>query len=199
MIRPRAGGFCYTPALFRTMCADIERALAHGANGAAIGLLDVDNRLDLGRLREVRSIVGDADLVFHRAFDLVPDPFEALEQLIELGVDRILTSGRKPRAIAGAALLDQLRRQAAGRIGLVAGGGVAVGGLEELVAESGCREYHGSFRGTMDDPTMQAGSAREFRSAFGSPAGLLSGTDAAAVRAVRDWLDARNVAEGVEG
>ena len=61
MIRPRAGGFCYTPALFRSMCADIERALAHGAKGVAIGLLEIDNRVDLERLRVVRSMTGDAD------------------------------------------------------------------------------------------------------------------------------------------
>ena len=191
MIRPRAGGFCYTPSLFRTMCADVKLALRHGAKGIAIGLLDVDNRVELDQLREIRSITGDADLVFHRAFDITPDPFEALEQLIDLGVDRILTSGQKPRALDGVALLDQLRRQAAGRIGLVVGGGVVGGVLEEIVSGSGCREFHGSFRWKMEDSTMQAVSSIGFRNAFGSPDGLFSGTDSAAVRAVRTWLDAR--------
>jgi copper homeostasis protein len=199
MIRPRAGGFCYSPALFRTMRADVDRALALGAKGIAIGLLDPDGRVDVDRLREIRSQVGDADLVFHRAFDVIPDPFEAIEQLVDLGVDRILTSGQRPTALDGVALLGQLHRQAAGRIGLVVGGGVAVAVLDDLVARSGCREFHGSFRRTMPDPVMQIPSAIGFRDAFGAPAGLISGTDSAAVRAARTWLDAQNPPSDVVG
>jgi copper homeostasis protein len=199
MIRPRAGGFRYSPGEFKTMRADVDRALALGAKGIAIGLLDSDGRVDVGRMREIRSQLGDADLVFHRAFDFVPEPFAALEQLVDLGIDRILTSGQKPSALEGAALLGRLRRQAAGRIGLVAGGGVSVAVVDDLVKRSGCREYHGSFRWTKPDPTMGAGLSRELRSAFGSPAGLISGTDAAIVRAVRERLDATIVAVDGEG
>jgi copper homeostasis protein len=199
MIRPRAGGFCYTAGHFRTMRADVDRALALGAKGIAIGVLDPDARVDVGLLRGIRCQIGDAELVFHRAFDLIPDPFEALEQLIDLGVDRILTSGQKPTALEGADLLHRLRRQAAGRIGIVVGGGVSLGVLDELVNRSGCREYHGSFRWTMPDPTMQSDSSREFRRAFGDPAGLIFGTDAATVRAVRNQLDAMKVAADGEG
>jgi copper homeostasis protein len=199
MIRPRAGGFCYSPAEWGTIRADVDRAIALGAQGIAIGLLDSDGRVDVGRMREVRSQVGDAELVFHRAFDLVSEPFEALEQLIDLGIDRILTSGQKPRALEGATLLGRLRRQAAGRIGLVVGGGVSLAVVDELVKRSGCREYHGSFRWAKPDPALEAGSSTEFRSAFGSPAGLLSGTDAAIVRVVRERLEATIAAMDGEG
>lgn len=199
MIRPRAGGFCYSAALFRTMRSDVDRALALGAKGVAIGLLDPDGRVDVDRLREIRRQIGDADLVFHRAFDVIADPFEALEQLVNLGVDRILTSGQKPSALEGVALLGQLARQAAGRIGLVVGGGVAGGVLDDLVVRSGCREFHGSFRRTFADPTMQVPSAVGFRDAFGTPSGLYSGTDPAAVRAVRTWLDAQILPSDGEG
>lgn len=189
MIRPRPGGFCYSDASFRTMRADIDWVLSHGASGIAIGLLNADGRVDVSRCREIREKTAGYELVFHRAFDITPDPFEALDQLIDLGFNRILTSGHQPTSLAGATLLSHLMTRAAGRIGLIGGGGVSAHVLAEIVALSGCAEFHGSFRKSTVDPSMQVPSAQGFEEAFGSSDGHFSGTDAATVRVIRALLD----------
>src|ERR1700733_14428236 len=87
MVRPRAGGFCYTSAEMSTM----ER----GADGIVFGILTTDGKIDAPRSQRIRRLIGDKQSIFHRAFDVTPDPFEALEQLIDMGITRVLTSGQK--------------------------------------------------------------------------------------------------------
>src|SRR6266545_4567395 len=104
MIRPRAGGFCYSAREFATMRRDAELALAHGADGLVFGVLQESGEIDVPRCAELVALAhsgggeggGGRQTVFHRAFDVVPEPFAALEALIALDVTRILTSGRQP-------------------------------------------------------------------------------------------------------
>ena len=114
IIRPRGGDFLYTPLELERMEADIEVARQLGADGVVIGCLHEDGTIDMESNRRLVEKAQGMSLTFHRAFDRCRDSFEALEQLIDLGFDRILTSGQQPKAIEGAPLLQKLHQQAAG-------------------------------------------------------------------------------------
>src|SRR5262245_17457027 len=116
MARPRPGGFCYSAAEFRVLLRDIEIALSHGADGIAFGVLTDGGAIDLDRCRQAVRLIGDRAAVFHRAFDVTPDPHTALEQLIDLGVKRVMTSGQEENAYQGTSRIAKLVEQARGRI-----------------------------------------------------------------------------------
>ena len=101
MIRPRGGDFLFNEDEFATMRADIETAKAEGANGVVIGLLTAAGEVDIARTRELAALARPLSVTFHRAFDVAAEPFRALETLIELGVDRVLTSGQEPTVLEG--------------------------------------------------------------------------------------------------
>jgi copper homeostasis protein len=126
LIRPRAGGYVYSPDEIALQAADIVQARQLGAAGVVVGALRPDNTIDLAALATFRDAAGRLPITFHRAFDVIPEPAEALEQLIGLGIVRVLTSGGAPRSIDGLETLAQLNKQAAGRIQIQAGGGVRV-------------------------------------------------------------------------
>ena len=96
MIRPRAGGFCYTPMEFKTAIADAQLMIRHGTDGLVFGFLNEDGTVDKARTGELAAIAGDKTTVFHRALDVTPDWRKALETLIGLGITRVLTSGQAP-------------------------------------------------------------------------------------------------------
>jgi copper homeostasis protein len=110
MIRPRGGDFLFNDDEFAIMRADIEIAKAEGANGVVIGLLTAAGEIDAGRTRELVSLARPLSVTFHRAFDLAAEPFGALETLIGLGVDRLLTSGQDATVLEGLPLLAEPRR-----------------------------------------------------------------------------------------
>ena len=116
MIRPRAGGFCYTASDFKVMQRDVEAALAEAADGIAFGILTPNGTIDLERCRLIVKLAAGRQIVFHRAFDVVPDPLKALDQLIDLGVRRVMTSGQEASAYNGAANITHYLSHAAGRI-----------------------------------------------------------------------------------
>lgn len=101
MNRPRPAGFCYSATEFAVMERDAELLLEHGADGIVFGMLNRDGTVDSKRTRAMRERIGSRQAVFHRAFDVTPDPFRALEELIDLGLTRVLTSGQKPDAPQG--------------------------------------------------------------------------------------------------
>ena len=101
MIRPRGGDFLFNDDEFATMRADIETAKAEGANGVVIGLLTAAGEIDVARTRELVALARPLSVTFHRAFDVAAEPFGALETLIEIGVDRVLTSGQEPTVLEG--------------------------------------------------------------------------------------------------
>lgn len=151
LIRPREGDFCYSPEEFDTMEADIRAAVEAGADGVVIGCLNPDGSIAAENARLVKA-AGGASVTFHRAFDLVRNPEEALEDVIALGCDRILTSGLAPSAIEGAGMLRKLQEQAGDRLIILAGGGVSSRNAAKLVELTGCSEVHGSARHTVGSP-----------------------------------------------
>ncbi len=145
MIRPREGGFCYSDAEFRVMQRDLELALEHGADGVALGILDDDGRLDVARCRRMIRLAAGRDVVFHRAMDVTPDPRRTLEQLVDLGVTRLMTSGQKATALQGAALIAELVKQAAGRIEVLPAAGINCSTVPEVITRTGCGQVHASL------------------------------------------------------
>jgi copper homeostasis protein len=146
MIRPRAGDFVFGPGDLRAALADIQHMREAGLAGVVLGASLPDGRLDLPALAAMVAAAAGLDLTLHRAFDLTPDPFAALEDAVSLGFSRILTSGQAPTAAEGAALLARLAKAARGRIGIMAGAGVRAADAARLAA-TGVSALHGSFRG----------------------------------------------------
>ena len=142
MVRPRPGDFHYSAREHATMLDEIRRVTAAGAHGIVTGTLRSDRRVNDARTRDLVAAARPRPVTFHRAFDDCPDSARALETLIALGVTRVLTSGGAPTAQEGAAKIAQLVRLAAGRIGILAGGGVNGSNVAALVRGSGVREVH---------------------------------------------------------
>src|ERR1700677_323369 len=142
MIRPRGGDFLFNDDEFASMQADIETAKAEGANGVVIGLLTATGEIDVGRTRELIGLARPLSVTFHRAFDVAAEPFSALEALIELGVDRVLTSGQEPTVLEGLPLIVELMKRAGDRIVIMPGGGITARNVERIVAAARPREMH---------------------------------------------------------
>lgn len=142
MLRPRPGGFDYSAAEFTVMQREAEFALAHGAAGVVFGILHPDGTVDAARSREIVALAQGRTAVFHRAFDVTPDPLAALEQLIEIGVSRVLTSGQKADSLTGAPLIRAVRERAAGRIEILPGGGIDRHNLADIVRLTGVEQIH---------------------------------------------------------
>ena len=145
LVRPRGGDFVYDEAEVEAMLESIRLCRAQGANGVVIGALTPSGAVDLPVMRRlVAAAKGDLSVTFHRAFDETADPSAALEDIIALGCDRLLTSGHAPDAFAGRALIGALVRQAAGRIVVMAGCGVRPGNIGQIARETGAPEFHSS-------------------------------------------------------
>lgn len=142
MVRPRAGDFVYNDVEFAKMCRDVPRLREHGARGVVFGILRADGHLDLERMRELVQLAEGMRIVCHRAFDATPDADEALEQLIELGVHEVLTSGHAATALEGATVLKRHVERAAGRIVILAGGGVRPHNVQQLITQTGVQQVH---------------------------------------------------------
>ncbi|WP_277259718.1 copper homeostasis protein CutC [Olegusella massiliensis] len=155
MLRPRGAGFCYSPHEVEVMFADASAFMDAGADGVAFGFLNPDATINVEQTRLMVELAHSAgkEAVFHRAFDVTPDPKAALELLVDCGVDRILTSGQKPSAHAGATLIAQLQKQAAGRIQILAGAGINAQNVCELINKTGISQVHASCRDYEKDPT----------------------------------------------
>lgn len=150
MIRPRPGGFLYTTEELQTALADIAAVRAAGLAGIVTGATLADGRMDIDTLSRLRDAAGGLDLVIHRAFDTAPDLEEALEQIIALGACRVLTAGGTHAAAEGAATIGRLARQAAGRITILAGGGVLPENAA-LLLRAGADELHSSCSSIVSD------------------------------------------------
>ncbi len=142
IIRPRGGDFLYDEDEFAVMQSDIEAAKAEGANGVVIGLLKPDGTIDAERTRELITRARPLSVTFHRAFDMASDPFAALETLIGLGIDRVLTSGQDASVLEGLPLIAELIRRAGKRIIVMPGGGITKRNVDRIVAGAKPREIH---------------------------------------------------------
>jgi copper homeostasis protein len=183
MVRPRAAGFRYRNHEIAVMERDVEGALAAGASGVVFGVLDDEGEIEIPSCRRLRRAAADRQAVFHRAFDLVSDPVRALEQLIDLGFTRVLTSGLSASASLGASRLRRLIEQADGRIEILPGGGIRPENVRELVAKTGCRQVHLSAFGIESDPSTSRRPELVLETAH-APASSYARTDVAKVRAI---------------
>ena len=146
IIRPRGGDFLYTEEEFRIMLRDIDHCKQVGCNGVVIGILLTDGAVDKQRCSRLVEAAYPLGVTFHRAFDWAANPFEALEDIINMGCERILTSGQRPTAMEGAALIDQLVREADDRIVIMPGSGVHSSNIVQLAEATGAAEFHTSAR-----------------------------------------------------
>lgn len=146
IIRPRGGDFLYSEEEFQIMLHDVKLCRELSCDGVVIGMLLADGRIDLSRTARLVEAAYPLGVTFHRAFDRCLDPFEALEQLIEVGCERILTSGQKPAAPDGVELIGQLNKAADYRITIMPGSGVRVDNVRQLADQTGCTELHSSLR-----------------------------------------------------
>lgn len=159
MARPRGAGFCYGVEDFKQMFFDCQMMIGHGADGIAFGCLKSDHTVDLSQTELMVKAIKDkgGEAVFHRAFDCTVNPFEAAEQLIGLGVDRILTSGQKAAAPEGRELLKELQARYGDRIQILAGSGIRKENVKELVDYTGITQVHSSCKDWIMDPTTAGG------------------------------------------
>jgi copper homeostasis protein len=142
MIRPRGGDFLVDDDEMSTMLSDVEIAKAEGADGVVIGLLTPEGEVDVARTRELISLAQPLSVTFHRAFDMTRDPFQAIETLIGLGIDRVLSSGQEATILEGLPLLAELIDRAGDRIVVMPGGGITSRNVERIVSATKPREIH---------------------------------------------------------
>lgn len=142
MIRPRGGDFHYSNYEFHAMKRDIAQCQKLSVDGFVFGILNTDGTIDKKRCKELIDKARPLKVTCHRAFDMTRDPFEALEDCIEAGFDRILTAGQQAQALMGADLIGQLIKKANGRIAIMPGSGVNENTVEEIIKKSGAQEIH---------------------------------------------------------
>jgi copper homeostasis protein len=142
IIRPRSGDFLYSESEHEVMLEDVESTKRLGADGVVIGALDKEGRVDVSKTRALVERARPMSVTFHRAFDMARDPFEALETLVDMGVDRILTSGQEESAVAGLDLLRELVQRASDRIVIMPGGNIHERNIEKILRETKASELH---------------------------------------------------------
>ena len=150
IIRPRGGDFLYSDTEFDIMRRDIEICGEAGVEGVVIGILRNDGSVDTERTSKLVELAQPMNVTFHRAFDLCSDPFRGLQEIIETGASRLLTSGQKNIVPEGAALIKQLVRQAGNRIIGMPGSGLDESNIEEMAKQTGAVEFHLTGRKTIE-------------------------------------------------
>ena len=151
LVRPRGGDFCYNELEIKTMEADVEYCKQVAAAGIVVGFLHPDGSIDTELTRRFVKLAAPLPVTFHRAFDRCTEPLKALEQIIDCGCARILTSGSKPTAMEGADVLQKLVNQADGRITILAGSGITPDNAADLKQRTNVPEMHGSCKITRPD------------------------------------------------
>jgi len=183
IIRPRGGDFFFSDAEFQSMITDIQQCEQLGCDGVVIGMLTKDGCVDINRCSELIQNAGAMQVTFHRAFDRVKDPLQSLEEIIDLGCARILTSGQRPNVDLGSEMLRTLVEVAGNRIMIMPGSGVRSTNILELVKFTGAKAFHSSARSSHPSSMDYINPAMDEE--------LVSiGVDANEVRALRRILDA---------
>ena len=160
MDRPRAAGFCYDDVEIETMFEDAKILLENGTDGISFGFLNSDATINVTETKKMVELIHQyqKEAVFHRAFDCVDDPMHAIKQLIDCGVDRILTSGLQPTAMQGASVLEKLQSEFGNWIALLAGSGINANNIRALKEQTGLHQFHGSCKEWCKDPTTTVGN-----------------------------------------
>ena len=148
MVRPRGAGFCYSDKEFDVMKEDVRLLMENGADGIAFGCLDKMGNIQSEQTQEIVSIIKQyqGEAVFHRAFDCVNDPIQSIELLIELSIDRVLTSGLKPKAMQGKDLIKMLQKKYGTQIEILAGSGINSQNAKEMIEYTGIHQVHSSCK-----------------------------------------------------
>jgi copper homeostasis protein len=149
MIRPRGGDFCYDADEFEIMRRDLASAKRLGADGVVFGLLNPDGSVDTVRTGQLVEMARPLKVTFHRAFDMTAELFRALEDICEIGADRILTSGGEQTAEEGVPSIARLVQAAKGRIAIMAGSGINAGNVRSIVERTGVKEIHVGLRSSV--------------------------------------------------
>lgn len=193
MARPRGGGFCYSREDLDVMERDVKLLMEHGADGIAFGCLTGDAAIDREQNERLISIIHryGGEAVFHRAFDCTSDPYKSMEILIDMGADRVLTSGLKPKAAEGSLLLGELQDRYGHKIEILAGSGINASNARKLMDETGITQVHSSCKDWITDPTtMVNGVSYAF-----APAPNESAYDVVSAGLVRALLESIGEAE----
>lgn len=152
ILRPRSGNYYYSDEEFEILKYDIANCRELGCDGISVGVQTINAEIDKERLKRVVDWAGPMKVTCNRVFDCAPDPYQALEDIIECGCERILTSGQKTAAPDAGELLGQLVQQAGDRISIMPGAGVKSANLARLREESGAYEFHSSARVIAPNP-----------------------------------------------
>ncbi len=185
MLRPRPGGSVYTENEFALILEDAAALVNAGCNGLVCAFVTAAGQLDESRCRQLRAQFPEQLLTYHRAFDLLPNPAEAILALRKCGFNGVLTSGRQATALEGAAAIRALRAQAEGALVVIAGSGVTPDNARVIAEATGCTALHGSFSKYVDDPSLAA--LPGYR--FGTQPERMRVLDGEQVRAARAALD----------
>ena len=144
IIRPRGGDFNYSSREFNIMLDNVSFCRDNRCSGIVFGFLNKKNDVDISLCREIIKVSGNMSLTFHRAFDKTRNPFESMEKIIDLGFDRILTSGQKRDAVSGLSLINTLTEKSNGRISIMPGAGVRSSNIDILLDNKKISEFHSS-------------------------------------------------------
>lgn len=160
MVRARAGGFCYSEVEYIQMYEEAKDLLENGAHGIVFGYLNNDNTINIEESKKLISLIKsyNAEVIFHRAYDCVNDPYLAIQQLIDLGVERLLTSGLQAKALLGKDLLKDLQAKYGNYIQILQGSGVNASNVNELVNYTNNYNIHTSCKAWLNDPTTSTSS-----------------------------------------
>ena len=189
MIRPRPGACCYSEHDFDVMLRDTELALAHGADGLVFGVLLPDGQVDAPRCRKILDLIGGkVPAIFHRAFDLTPDPFGAMETLIELGFRRIMTSGQEATAYDGIWKIASLIDEAEGRIEIMPAGWINRHNIHDILTRTTCDQVHCGLRIRARDTSASGRPNVSFGGPVRGPEDTFDATDQGAVSDLRALL-----------
>ena len=144
IIRPRGGDFNYSSRELNIMLDNVSFCRDNRCSGIVFGFLNKKNDVDISLCREIIKVSGNMSLTFHRAFDKTKKPLESLEKIIDLGFDRILTSGQKSDAVSGLSLINTLTERSNGRISIMPGAGVRSSNIDILLKNNKISEFHSS-------------------------------------------------------
>ncbi|HWW00973.1 MAG TPA: copper homeostasis protein CutC [Candidatus Acidoferrum sp.] len=188
IIRPRGGDFLYSGDEMEVMREDICCAKELGADGVVIGCLTAAGDIDLGRTAELIALARPLNVTFHRAFDMCREPLKGLEDLVALGVNRVLTSGQEATCLEGLELIATLQKQAAGRTIVMPGGGITPRNVQRIAAGTGVTEVHLSARSSVESGMTWRNSRVFMGGTLSPPEFNWKTTDENAVRSVVNAL-----------
>ncbi|MBR3019799.1 MAG: copper homeostasis protein CutC [Clostridia bacterium] len=188
MVRPRAGGFCYTDTEYRVAKEDARVLLENGADGLVFGFLHEDGTVDRKRTKELARIAEGKPCVFHRAIDVAPDWKRALDTLIELGITRVLTSGQQSDVFFALDTISEMIQYADGAIEILPGAGITLENVQKVVAATGCTQVHLARHKSVPDTSVQNNRSIYYGGALYPPEDRFDITDWEYVAAVRGRL-----------